>query len=175
MGPAILFLFNRLRGLFPKVKASGMYDSRPYRGLTFAFPFVLVARCSGTSKAETELLLNQNSSASQPLLFSGFYSMERLTSTIFPRPTGATYTVQGPFQPIKAFPWVIRRNKSQLCLNETRSKLRGSWNVCCYIRGQHRAQFQAVIDNIFIKKRRESSVFLVIWLNHVFVIKRFED
>jgi len=138
MGPASLALSNRLRGLFPKVKASGMYDSRPYWGLAFAFPFALAARRSGTSKAETELLLNQNSSASQLLLFSGFYSMERLTSTIFSRPTGATYTVQGPFQPIKAFPWVIRRNKSQLCLNETRSKLRGGWNVCYYIWGQHR-------------------------------------
>jgi len=158
MGLASLFLSYSLRGLLPKVKASSTYGSRPYRGLAFAFPFALVARCSGTSKAEMELLLNQNSSASQPLLFSGFYSMERLTSTIFSRPTGATYTVQGPFQPIKAFPWVIRRNKSQLCLNETRSKLRGGWNVCCYIRGQHRAQFQAVIDNIFTKKKKVGRV-----------------
>ena len=158
MGLASLFLSYSLRGLLPKVKASSTYGSRPYRGLAFAFPFALVARCSGTSKAEMELLLNQNSSASQPLLFSGFYSMERLTSTIFSRPTGATYTVQGPFQPIKAFPWVIRRNKSQLCLNETRSKLRGGWNVCCYIRGQHRAQFQDVIDNIFTKKKKVGGV-----------------
>ena len=160
------------------VKSSGMYGSRPYRSLAFTFPFALAARSSGTSKAEAQLLLNQNSSASQPLLVSGFYSMERLTSTIFSRPTGATYTVQGPFQPIKAFPWVIRRNKSQLCLNETRSKIQGGWNVCCYMRGQHRAQFKAVIDNIFIKKKkggREGSAFLVIWLNRVFVIKRFED
>jgi hypothetical protein len=92
-------------------------------------PFTFVALNSGTRKAETQLLLNQNSSASQPLLFPGFYSMERLTSTIFARPTGATYTVQGTFQPIKAFPWVIRRNKSQLCLNEARSKLRGGYEA----------------------------------------------